>query len=475
MAGSGHPCPDEGLILSSLTDLVAGGEHQLEAMLAAIADAAMALTGASGVALAMWKDSEMVCRARSGETAPLLGAQLNSEAGISGACLRSGERQDCTDTENDPRVDVEVCRSLGVRSIAVVPIKGRRRLSGILEAFSTGADAFSEHHLKVLEKLAALAEWAQASEAADLHPAQVLVEAPRETVDGREFPPAAEHLGGVIPVSEKSSHRSRLVLGVMALAAMLLLLLANWLGWRGRSEKSADMPVSSSAVSSSPTTRAQPSGTAGDASNLRGANKHLWDGGSAAGTDPVGRAVAASGSVPATGVPKANTKAGVIAKKENQGAPLMAPPLSRADTGVHKNGSEASRREEAGLVAPPEMAGGPTAGALPGFLSPRVVLPGYNPPVSQGVTGGQLLHRVSPIYPAQAKMFHVEGKVVLSAMVMEDGSVRDAKVVQGDKVLAQSAVQAVKQWRYQPFVLNGKPVKTETSITIDFQLPTKLP
>jgi protein TonB len=55
---------------------------------------------------------------------------------------------------------------------------------------------------------------------------------------------------------------------------------------------------------------------------------------------------------------------------------------------------------------------------------------------------------------------------------MEDGSVRDLKVVRGEAVLAQSAVEAVKQWRYQPFVLNGKPVKTETRITVEFKLPS---
>ena len=49
---------------------------------------------------------------------------------------------------------------------------------------------------------------------------------------------------------------------------------------------------------------------------------------------------------------------------------------------------------------------------------------------------------------------------------------RDLKVVQGEPVLAQSAVAAVKQWRYQPFLLDGKPVKTETSITIDFKFPS---
>ncbi len=132
-------------------------------------------------------------------------------------------------------------------------------------------------------------------------------------------------------------------------------------------------------------------------------------------------------------------------------------------------------------VAVPPVAGVPITGvpitgtpdpsALEGILSAKAVLPGLSPTMSQGVSGGRLVYRVSPVYPAQAKMFRLEGKVILNATVMEDGSVRDLKVVQGEPVLAQSAVVAVKQWRYQPFLLDGKPVKTETSITIDFKLP----
>ncbi|MGA8067467.1 MAG: GAF domain-containing protein, partial [Terriglobales bacterium] len=104
-----------------MRNLIATGDHRLDTILGTITDAARQLTGASGAALAMWKDGAMVCRARSGETAPALGARLSAETGISGECLRTGKLQHCLDTENDPLVDVEVCRSLGLRSIAVLP------------------------------------------------------------------------------------------------------------------------------------------------------------------------------------------------------------------------------------------------------------------------------------------------------------------------------------------------------------------
>ena len=143
--GSGRP--SESAVLASLKELVAAGDQRLEPILKTITDTARQLTGASGAALAMWREGAMVCRARSGDTAPPLGAQLSAETGISGECLRTGKVQNCADTENDPLVDLEVCRSLGLRSIAVLPILGWRGINGVIEVFSPETAAFSEKHI----------------------------------------------------------------------------------------------------------------------------------------------------------------------------------------------------------------------------------------------------------------------------------------------------------------------------------------
>src|ERR1039458_5091120 len=139
--------PDEGAVLSSLKELIAAGNHGLDPILGTITDVARQMTGASGAALAMWKEGAMVCRARSGHIAPVLGTQLSAKTGISGECLRTGKIQHCADTENDPHVDLDVCRSLGLRSIAVLPIRGWRGVNGILEVFSTRPAAFTEPHI----------------------------------------------------------------------------------------------------------------------------------------------------------------------------------------------------------------------------------------------------------------------------------------------------------------------------------------
>ncbi|PYX85496.1 MAG: hypothetical protein DMG68_17965 [Acidobacteria bacterium] len=80
-----------------------------------------------------------------------------------------------------------------------------------------------------------------------------------------------------------------------------------------------------------------------------------------------------------------------------------------------------------------------------------------------------LLHQVSPSYPEQALRAGIQGAVVLHAWVARDGSIRDLKLMQGSLLLGRAAFDAVKQWRYRPYRLNGEIVEMQTSITIDFQ------
>jgi periplasmic protein TonB len=91
--------------------------------------------------------------------------------------------------------------------------------------------------------------------------------------------------------------------------------------------------------------------------------------------------------------------------------------------------------------------------------------------VSQGVSQGMILKKVAPGYPSQARQLRIEGVVQLEATVAKDGSVKDVKVVSGHPILARAATEAVKQWKYKPYLLNGKPVEIETQISVNFKLP----
>ena len=78
---------------------------------------------------------------------------------------------------------------------------------------------------------------------------------------------------------------------------------------------------------------------------------------------------------------------------------------------------------------------------------------------------------MTPIYPRQALSLRLEGPVVLEAIVSENGRLENIKAVSGHSLLARAAIDAVRQWRYRPYLLNGKPVRMQTKITVNFKMP----
>ncbi len=81
------------------------------------------------------------------------------------------------------------------------------------------------------------------------------------------------------------------------------------------------------------------------------------------------------------------------------------------------------------------------------------------------------MRRVPPIYPQQAKQARIQGTVELQASIGKDGNITAVNVVSGDKTLALAAADAVKQWKYKPYLLDGQPVEIQTQITVNFKLP----
>jgi protein TonB len=90
--------------------------------------------------------------------------------------------------------------------------------------------------------------------------------------------------------------------------------------------------------------------------------------------------------------------------------------------------------------------------------------------VGGNVQRANLIRQVRPRYPALAKQARIQGTVILEAVISKRGSVENLKVVKGHPLLIQSALNAVKQWRYRPTVLNGVPVEVITRITVNFNL-----
>jgi TonB family protein len=112
----------------------------------------------------------------------------------------------------------------------------------------------------------------------------------------------------------------------------------------------------------------------------------------------------------------------------------------------------------------------PTSGTVPSTAAPKT--PGSDLlEIPEDFADDQVVHRVHPTYPKQAKAKKLHGTVVLQAIVNKQGKVDSLQLVSGDAILAQAAAEAVKQWRYKPYSHNGEPADFQTRVTVDFKLP----
>ncbi len=103
---------------------------------------------------------------------------------------------------------------------------------------------------------------------------------------------------------------------------------------------------------------------------------------------------------------------------------------------------------------------------------PTSLLGGLEPvSVSEELSAALLLDRVQPSYPQQALRAGLQGPVVLQAWIARDGTIRELKLIRGSLLLGQAAYEAVKQWRYKPYLRNGHAVEAQTYVTVDFRLP----
>jgi len=131
----------------------------------------------------------------------------------------------------------------------------------------------------------------------------------------------------------------------------------------------------------------------------------------------------------------------------------------------------------AGVVGgvPGGVPGGQMGGVIGGIISsapvavPKVATP-QRVRVSQGVTQGLLIKRIQPTYPPLARQARIQGTVLLQAEISKNGDIENLRLISGHPMLAPAAIEAVKQWKYRPYILNGEPVEVETQITVNFTL-----
>ena len=398
----------------------------LDIVLNDVVEQARSSTGATGAAIALFREGELVCRATSGENAPDMGVRVDAHSGLAGACVSTGEIQQCQDTGTDARVNAETCRQLGVRSMLIAPLVDGQRLIGLIQVFSAWPNAFGKREISALQVIAGrIAESNREAETGISTPAMTpeLPADPNQTASA-EIPPVEVPLGEVpsepitpapmeesiqpqeesAPLAIESEPRRPfdvwgVVLVVLVIAAALLL--GVLLGWRRAAEFTKQSAQATTSKTANPTPVATSTAPAQSASP---AEEH--------------GALATTGDPSVKKAPTAPPAGGLLVTQNGKVVYRSSPepaPGNAKESGAHS-----------------------------------------------------LIRKVDPEYPAEAKARGVQGPVVLDVEVLHDGSVGTVVVVSGDPLLAQSAIDAVKQWRYQP---EGEGLERRTRVTVNFKLP----
>jgi TonB family protein len=396
-------------------------------------------THAAAAALALVRGDEMVCRAATGNLAPDLGIPINTRDGLSGACLETRQPQLSVDTEFDPRVDPAVSHRLGIRSILIVPVfdsnAKNAQFTGILEVFSTSPAAFSHNDQKVLEAFAD--ECVRIRRAAlDLAERKPAPPVARELLTSKPVPPALippDLLAVTLRPSRRTPYEAWTVaLGGLAILAIIAVsfLFGTRIGWFGSSAPHAQIsqPIPENSIPAQPI-KASATKSAGTKSAPPAPAKSI------AAPAPDELVVYENGKVIFQENPAPT-------KPSNNNNQPSRPDAAKSNRDPIVKASSATRLVSAQSV----------------WLSPSQAEP-------------LLLNRTEPQYPPEALAAHRSGTVVLEVQVAADGSVSGIGTLSGDPLLAAAASEAVRNWRYHPYLHHDHPAQFQTDVTLTFTLP----
>ena len=499
----------------------------LDLVLNQIVEQACLATGATGAAIALTRDGEMVCRATHGKTAPDLGVRLDN-AGFSAECLRVGMLQRCDDTETDPRVDAAACRLLGVRSILVVPLWYWGEFIGIFEIFSPRPNAFGERDEQTLQALAyrIVRHTKQAngqltgfaSDGEETAPLQAAVPEPepaatkvtpveefRDFDDNEPAPepvrePARERIRASIfelkpqPPKEPAASHDPLTTTFAACAAVIACLIVGLMVYRviapaantvqktpppaPVAEQAQELDLSPVVQAAAPVAQSETPAPKQDATRKPSRN-------SASAADVV---VPASNKKnvrpPAPPAPTGGTAspsaapAGGLAIYDEKGKLIYGSPIQKEEdasatatkksAAPAKSGSSgtnaASTVKSAATRAKTVAAETPATGSASDLIDGRYVR--LKPDLAENL----LDERVEPEYPDAARRAHIQGNVILETLIGANGKVQEVTPVSGPPQLAAAAAAAVRQWKYKPFTVDGQKVPIRTQVTVTFML-----
>ena len=492
---------------------------------------AQTFTGANGVGLTVRENGSLVCHASNGVGSPEFGAAIPMEGTFLGVCLATKRPQKCDDTDTDLRFENNCYSRVRPKSVLAVPVRTENDCIAVLAVYSNSANAFNNTHIAILRTMAdSLARHVQGLPPLDARPAappapvavpepvalqpkpqpvatmpkpqpvappRVTPPAPRpEPVEAAPAiaapqlpPPPASQLTptpvkkqedellvlasdpGPAPVADiprapitappriftapsayalprplprpRRRHNLRVPLIAAAVLASTVVAAA---GWRMTRHSAAPHPVPAVAVAPA-------------AAPVVAAQAPTPD-------TPAPAPVAQVSAIVSAPVTHETAAAAASAEHPAEKTPVLehapAVPLKAvAPKPLPTHTAEVEAPALAMNIAP----------ALPVVAAP-VAVPVPAPALHHSeVVPAKVLQRVSPNYPSTALRMHITGKVTLSAVIRKDGSVGDVKMVSGSAFLRESAINAVKQWRYTPAMLDGSPVESSAEIVLNFTAP----
>lgn len=490
--------------------------------LAVVAQRAQAFTNASGVAIALSEGNadEIVCRARSGASAPEVGAALRIDGTFTGLCIQTGKELRCDDCETDTRVDTAAIRALGIRSMVVTPIREDNRVIGVLAAFAPTPHAFTITHVAVLKTMAdQISALLQKERRAREETPQV--EAPRPPIPAITAKPVAVPTPTPAPaappavVIKPSSSAPRAAapapakvepsksapLEVVPLAmptrkeekrvdaapranfgtfdsmttedkkpgnrfmmigvvAVLVIAAASTFAFlKMQKPKTAAPQPTQEAVNVPPAANFVPSGTQ-PVSPVANSNTSA-----PSGTSTISMP---SGTKPGAEKPSAKR----VEEKSSAPAEKAAP--AEKPVAVATLGSTGTSR-----IA--QNSGAPTPDVTPSFTadSGNAGLSSLARPVSSAAPSAaaieqsqleplQVLRTGPLVYPAIARARGITGPAVVQVTVGKDGKPYNPKFISGQPIFKDAAFQAVMGYQFKPAKLNGQPIEQSTTIRLNF-------
>ncbi|HEY6272351.1 MAG TPA: TonB family protein [Terriglobales bacterium] len=490
--------------------------------LAIIAQRAQAFTSASGTAIAISEGNsdEIICRARSGSSAPEVGTALRVEGSFTGLCIQSGKELRCDDAETDTRVDTVAIRSLGIRAMVVTPIKEENRVVGVLAVFAPIAHAFTITHVAVLKTMAdqisqllqkerrsrdetpepeshsmvpvALARSA-VSTATPVLPAPVVVKPalrPVAPVIARVEPiraaPVVEPLAAPVTPTRREERRmepkSQLQPAAMGFGTFETVgasrekSVSHWVFVTAGGLVIAAGATFAYLKMHKPTVPAShPQAIVAPAPSTSPAAPVPTTPGNS-GSETVAVPSPLATNTTAAKPKDESTGSGKRAEKNSKPPSPPAPESKRTEetvalaSGPSRIAGSASNdpSQPAPETTPSLTVGGASAeSSLNSLASPREA---STPSMvaQSSLEPLKVIKRVAPIFPPVARQRMMSSTVVVEALVTREGKVTQVRFVSGSPIFRQAAFDAVKQWEYQPAKLNGQPIEQKTTIQLLF-------